>query len=183
MKKIRLDFFKNKNNLIVIVLIGVLLIIIGLPTGQKDSQDQEEKSVDVASENTSLEVYVSQQEARLEKILSKIQGAGEVKVMITAKASKELVVEKDLTTNSISTAESSGDGTKRQEELNTEESTLYNSSENPYVIKELEPIIQGVVVAAEGGGDSVVVDEITNAIQVLYDLPVHKIKVAKLNIK
>lgn len=183
MKKIKLDFFKNRNNLIVLILIGVLLVIISLPTGQKKKASAVDTAAVVSSESTTLEAYVSQQETRLEKILSKIQGAGQVRVMITAKASKELVVEKDLTTKNSSSAESSGDGNKIQEEVTTEESTLYNSGANPYVVKELEPVIQGVVVAAQGGGDSVIVDDITYAIQVLYDLPVHKIKVVKLNSK
>ena len=48
------------------------------------------------------------------------------------------------------------------------------------MIKELAPQIEGVVVAASGAGDEFVVDEITQAVSVLFNLPVHKIKVVKM---
>lgn len=35
--------------------------------------------------------------------------------------------------------------------------------------------------AAQGGGDETVVNEITYAVQVLFDVPVHKIKVVKMS--
>lgn len=35
--------------------------------------------------------------------------------------------------------------------------------------------------AAQGAGDETVVNEITYAVQVLFDVPVHKIKVVKMS--
>ena len=43
------------------------------------------------------------------------------------------------------------------------------------------PYRDGVLVAAQGGGDETVVNEITYAVQVLFDVPVHKIKVVKMS--
>ncbi len=34
--------------------------------------------------------------------------------------------------------------------------------------------------AAEGGGDETIANEITQAVQVLFDIPIHKIKVVKM---
>ena len=60
---------------------------------------------------------------------------------------------------------------------------VYSSSNggSPYVVKQIEPEIEGVLVAAQGGGDETVVNEITYAVQVLFDVPVHKIKVVKMS--
>ncbi len=49
--------------------------------------------------------------------------------------------------------------------------------------KELSPKVEGVVVIAEGGDKGVVVQNITEAVQALFGVDTHKIKVMKLNEK
>ena len=135
----------------------------------------------------SLEEYITLLEERLTGILSNISGAGKVQVMITARATREKVVEKDVTQSAsqVSESDSSG-GTRVTEESSYSETSLYTGaasgqdSGTPYVVKELVPDIEGVVVAAQGAGDEYVIDEITQAVSVLFDLPVHKIKVVKM---
>ena len=67
----------------------------------------------------------------------------------------------------------------------TGEETVYEKDENgnqvPYVVKELEPEIAGVLIVAEGGGDPVTVNNITEAVMSLFDIDAHKIKVMKMN--
>ncbi|MFR1159532.1 MAG: hypothetical protein ACLSD7_11495 [Coprococcus phoceensis] len=62
---------------------------------------------------------------------------------------------------------------------------MYNSTsggeQTPYVTKEVNPKVEGVVVIAEGGGNAVVIKNITEAIQALFDVDTHKIKVMKRN--
>ena len=48
------------------------------------------------------------------------------------------------------------------------------------IVKEMEPEIEGVLIAAQGGDQNQVAGEITQAVQVLFDIPVHKIKVVKM---
>jgi stage III sporulation protein AG len=56
------------------------------------------------------------------------------------------------------------------------------SGENlPYVIQELEPEVKGIAVIAEGGGDPEIIAEIIDAVQVLFNVPAHKVKVMKMN--
>ncbi len=134
-----------------------------------------------------LEEYVALLEERLTDILSNVSGAGKVQVMITARATREKVVEKDVTQSSARVSESdSNGGTRVTDESSYSETSLYTGSTSgqgsgePYVVKELVPEIEGVVVAAQGAGDEYVIDEITQAVSVLFDLPVHKIKVVKM---
>lgn len=143
-----------------------------------------------------LEQYVAAQEERLRSLLSKIKGAGDVDVMITARATREKVVEKDVTRNSsnVSETDSSG-GSRTTSESAYGETTLYAGGGNassgttagssdsgmPYVVKELVPEIEGVVVAASGADDEYIIDEITQSVSVLFNLPVHKIKVVKMD--
>ena len=55
-----------------------------------------------------------------------------------------------------------------------------SGEELPYVIKELEPEVEGVVVIAEGSKSGTVDLDIVEAVQALFDLPAHKIKVLKM---
>lgn len=45
--------------------------------------------------------------------------------------------------------------------------------------KELRPEISGIVISAEGGGSAVVRAEVSEAMEALFGLPQHKIKVLK----
>lgn len=49
------------------------------------------------------------------------------------------------------------------------------------MVKQIEPEIEGCAGGSTGGGDETVVNEITYAVQVLFDVPVHKIKVVKMS--
>ena len=52
-----------------------------------------------------------------------------------------------------------------------------------FVKKVIYPKIEGVVVCAQGGGNATVNKNITEAIQVLFGIDVHKIKVIKMSSK
>lgn len=168
----------DKKQVGVIFLVGVLLIIIAMPTTDTSSVEsgniQEETTIDsvIALDE---DAYKEGLEESLADILSNVEGVGEVQVMITLKTGTEKVVEKDITLS-----ESSGETTS---ELNQEEATIYaeeDGNQVPYVTQEIYPEIEGVVVAATGGGSAVVVQNITEAVQALFDVDTHKIKIMKL---
>ena len=69
-------------------------------------------------------------------------------------------------------------------DLSDEETTVYQNSQegdNPYVKKVLAPKVKGVVVCAQGGGNAAIMKNITEAIQALFGIDVHKIKVIKMS--
>lgn len=194
LQEIKLNF-KNmkKDNFIIVLLVGVLLIVIALPTADRSSKEgKENEKVPSVSETTSKQndtqtlTYVEEQEKRLETILSRVQGVGEVNVMITLKSSKELIVEKDTPATSSTTQEEDAEGgTRKTTDKSTTEATVYqqdnNGGSNPYVVKELEPEIEGIIVIAKGGDDPVVAKNISDAILALFRVEAHKIKVMKMN--
>ena len=71
----------KKNQWLILLLIGILLVVIAIPS----KSSSEEKSV-VDSKNWST----SETEQRLENILSQMQGIGEVHVMITYRQENEV---------------------------------------------------------------------------------------------
>ena len=198
LQEIKLNF-KNmkKDNFIIVLLVGVLLIVIALPTADRSSKEgKENEKVPSVSEPTSKQndtqtlTYLIaasiDEEKRLETILSRVQGVGEVNVMITLKSSKELIVEKDTPATSSTTQEEDAEGgTRKTTDKSTTEATVYqqdnNGGSNPYVVKELEPEIEGIIVIAKGGDDPVVAKNISDAILALFRVEAHKIKVMKMN--
>ncbi|MEI3220461.1 MAG: hypothetical protein V8S08_13640 [Lachnoclostridium sp.] len=49
------------------------------------------------------------------------------------------------------------------------------------MIKEISPEVEGVIVIAEGGDNPVVIQNISEAVQALFGVDTHKIKIMKLN--
>jgi len=130
--------------------------------------------------------YAQKLEQRLEDILSVMKGVGKVKVMVTLQATSEEIIEKDQPTERSITTENDGDGGKRNiNDMSSEETTVYitdgQGNQIPYVVKKLEPVVEGVTVVAQGGGNPVINKNITDIIQALFGIQPHKIIVVKMN--
>ncbi len=110
----------KKNQWIILLLVGILLVVISIPT---KPNTKTETSWGTSEKN---EINATETEQRLESILSQMQGIGEVHVMIT-----------------------------------------YQEKSN----------VEGVVVVAEGAGNGVIVQKITEVVRALFDVDSHKIKV------
>ena len=66
---------------------------------------------------------------------------------------------------------------------NSEGTTIFYDIEGvstPYILSETYPEVTGVVVIAEGSGTGTVDLDILNAVQVLFNLPAHKIRIMKM---
>lgn len=145
----------------------MLLVVIAIPAG-KHNVKKEKKSNHIESLEYTNATYQTSLETQLEQVLRKVEGVGDVTVMLTLKSSTEKIIEKDIS----------------QRENTREQTTVYeenNSGEqSPYVSKEITPEIAGVVVIAQGGGSAVTIQNITEAIQALFNVDTHKIKIMKL---
>lgn len=169
----------KKDKWLIVFLAGLLLVVITLPVSDtKSSQTQQVQKVQ-QTESTSEDAYTKALEARLENALANVKGVGNVKVMITLASSSEKVVEKD---REMSSDVQEGDGGGKN--TSSSETAVYangNGEETPYVKQELSPRIEGVLVIAEGGDNAVVIENITEAVQALFGVDTHKIKVMKHN--
>lgn len=176
----------RKDRLLIVFLAGLLLLVIALP-GENKEKDKEESSFlsgNEAEGSISEDVYISRLEKRLADILSQMEGAGEVSVMITLESSAEKVVEKDLESGDETVTESDSQGGSRvSQNRSRREEAVYdtegNSRQSPYISKELSPRVEGVVVIASGGDDALVVKNITEAVQALFGIDTHKIRIVK----
>ena len=82
----------KKDKWLIILLVGLLLVVIAMPVSDiKSDQTQDEQQMQKA-ENASEDTYTDALETRLEIALAKVEGVGNVKVMITLASSSEKVV-------------------------------------------------------------------------------------------
>lgn len=197
----------RRDNLLILVLLGVLLFIVALPVKKEDpaatdtgmeiteqynagiltSSGQQnvaqQDTVDVGTQAVtagSTEEYAVYLEEKLKKMLESIRGVGEVEVMITLESSEERIVEKDMTAERSQTEEQdSAGGTRTVSSSNTGYQTVYQegSQGSPFVVKTLTPKVEGVLVVAEGAGKGNMTSEITQIAQALFGVEAHKVKV------
>lgn len=182
----------RRDNLLILVLLGVLLFIIALPvkketpaTSAVDSMEQskdgnvvQDRIRTADTENT--EEYTAYLEEKLKKMLESIGELGEVEVMITLESSEERIVEKDMTVERSNTEEQdSAGGTRTISSSNTGYQTVYQEDDQgaPFIVKTLAPKVEGVLIVAEGAGKGNMANEITQIAQALFDVEAHKVKV------
>ena len=182
MQKIKEKKLKRSDWLI-LVLAGILILIIALPTDTKEKK-QAEKS-NISKENNTMEASKDEIERKLEDILEKIDGAGDVKVMITYQDSGTQVVEKDKNTseNSLEESDSTG-GVRSTKEQQLQESTVYEEADagnTPFVSKELLPKVEGILIVASGGDNQKVKQNISEAVLALFQVEAHRIKIVKMS--
>lgn len=192
----------KKDQLLIIILSGVLLMIIAWPV-KDDSEQLSAKEISVKADvhntigtdieestkvmddsNVAEEDYIALMEEKVEKILSSMDRVGKAEVVITLKSSGEKIVEKDIPITRSNTDEQDSQGGSRIiSSVDSGESTVYTTDSGkstPYVVKTTSPQVEGVLVVCEGAGEGSVSKNITDAIEVLFGIEPHKIKVVKM---
>lgn len=169
----------DKTKWLILGLSGILLLVVALPAepGDRAKTDAlfEPSTEDDAKQDSLIKNYKKQLAAELEQALAYMEGVGEVRVMITFQDSGEAVVEKDVT-------KSSGGQTDVRQNSQYQESTIYQETNGrePYISQQKLPAVEGILVIAQGGGDSKVKQEIKDAVMALFSIEMHKIKIVKM---
>ena len=127
--------------------------------------------------------YEEQLERRIQELLKHVDGVGKVDVMVVLKASAQKVIHTDGNTTYSLTEETDSSGNRRRSESREEARDTVQSSvggqNTPVIEKEICPEISGIIISASGGGSPSVCAEISGAMEALFGLPPHKIKVLK----
>lgn len=148
----------RKEQLVVILLVGVLLLIIAIPSKE---EKKEEEETDAQVREYKEDDWETEIQSRLQEVLTKVEGVGKTDVFITFEDTGEKVVEKDET-DTVFSKDSQGNQT-------------------PYLTSEKYPKISGVVIVAQGGDNPQVIRNIQEAVEALFQVEAHKIKVMKMN--
>ena len=178
--------FKDKNTWLILGIFGVLLLVIVMPVEKTEKKESGVTQMQTAVEDTAVKSGLESAddatealEKRLEETLSLIDGAGEVRVMITLKDTGEKVVEKDITRRTDTDAGGSQNTDQSQSSVYARE----GNTETPYISNELTPQVEGVLVVAQGGGNSLVKQNILQSVMALFPLEAHKITIVKMSMQ
>lgn len=178
---------KFKADIFMIFAIGVVLLVFGnsFMGGNKKADAGIKKTVPETSADNFGNTEEESLEKRLEIILSKVEGAGNVDVMITLTNGGEITVAEDLKQEKSITEETVTNGDKRSIDSDNHESKTVllensNGSTEPLVLKENKPKVEGIVIVSQGGDDIVVKDALSRAAQALLNVPAHKVEVLKM---
>lgn len=154
--------------------------LAGSPVGATSEDDLTVSSV---SSGSVTRTYEQQLETRVKNILKNVDGVGKVDVMIALYSSSEKVIRSDTNSSGALTEETDSTGGTRRSESSAYSTTTVmedsNGNSTPVIEKEVYPEISGIVISAEGGDDPKVRSEISTAMEALFGLPAHKIKVLK----
>lgn len=121
--------------------------------------------------------YSTMLENKFEHVLSKIDGVGEITVMVTLETSSTLILANSVDEKTNKTTS----GTNSSSYTTTVTDPIIidiNGTSSPLVISETLPKVKGVVVVAEGIKNNVAIKiNIINAVLALVDIPQNQIQV------
>jgi len=172
-KDIFSNLSKNKKNLVLIIcsaLAVILLVVSEFATNEKETSE-----LDVKTGISSTE-YIENQEEKLEELLQKIDGAGEVEVMITLESCYENVYLKDSTLKTQST----NDDFKEEQEENYIMAKTGSNTQSGVIIKVFEPVVKGVAVVATGGDNEKIKMAIIETVSAVFNINSTNISVEKM---
>ena len=184
----------NKNNFLILVLLGALLLVAAWPvekdktvkSSQWDSESATIKETEKTEEETVADSalqsfaadYESRMEERLRILLSGMEGVGQVQVMITFEDTGEWIVEKDDQEKiGGSTEVDSAGGSRNTSDVAKQQETVFVNGETPFVRQRILPRAEGAVICAEGGGNPQTARKIKSAVQALFGIEPQKIVV------
>ncbi|SMB98585.1 stage III sporulation protein AG [Thermanaeromonas toyohensis ToBE] len=122
-------------------------------------------------------------EVELQAILEQVEGAGKVKVSVSLSSTPLKQYATNTRATKRSTEEKDKGGATRVTTETNEDGQLVLArtsaiqGEEPVVVRESKPQIQGVIVVAEGGNDPLVRSRLTEAVQTLWGLAPHQVQV------
>lgn len=144
-------------------IIGILIAGVMLLMGSSSDIKTISKTENTSSVNINRE---------LEKILSKVEGAGRVKVLINYNQSGEKILAYDMESN-INEKESG-------KENNSKSEVVYDGNKMPVILKEYMPKVEGVIIVAQGGNIENVKKQLISGTVALLGIDEHKIEVLKM---
>ncbi len=183
---------KTIPNLIIIFCIGLALLLISdfysdIKPKETAEDAQSTQVADAALTGSDSEAaYVRNLENQLASILSKIENAGKVSVMLTLKGGVEIMPAKDASTaDRVTNEKDENGGTRTINEKTIEDKVVFVATQGgqtkPLIIKETNPEIRGVIVVAEGARDAKVKLRISEAVQTVLDIPAYRVTVYEKN--
>ena len=182
---------KTIENLVVFVII-LIITIIAINTvwkGDKNKNLKDETTLNKIISRTSdnsKEVSSSSDniEEKLENILSKIEGVGKVKVLITYSSTSMIVpLYNEDSEESLTEENDKEGGTRKITENRNRKDIIYQESSGekvPITQSVISPKMEGAIITAEGARNVEVKSNIIQAVEAVTGVSTHKIQVFEM---
>ena len=186
------DKKKIENLVFFIVILIITIVIINIIWNGNKTTNKQEDNPSSKQLATSTDEQIKQDttqttnlEEKLEAILSKIQGVGNVKVCSNYSESSEVVAMYNETSKVSDTEESdTSGGTRKIQETDSQKDIIYkeeNGEKTPITQKVVQPKIEGAIITAKGANDMTTKTNIIQAVEAATGLATHKIQVFEMN--
>lgn len=172
-------------NIVAFMAVAIIALIasnefFGYDTASKNNTSKPAEEILVQREDN-RRTEEEKVEQRLQKILEKIQGAGDVEVMITFEIGTEVIPAVNTVSSEDNTEEKdSSGGTRTITSRSVTENVVIaddSSGNKPIVLKEIKPQVKGVIVVAEGADDVQVKARLYEAVKTVLQIPGYKVQV------
>lgn len=162
------EIFGRYKYVLLMVLVGAVFLL--WPTTEETKKESGGESARTAEES---EFSLRETEERLSETLSKVQGAGDVTVMLTVRGGVRQILAED------EVSQLGEDGSSKVERSVVTLSGGSGAGEKTVVLQRLEPEFQGAVVVCEGGDNARVKLKLIEAVAALTGLGTDKITICK----
>lgn len=178
---------KKIENLVVLVLV-IIITVVAINYiwngNKKENEIVTEDSTKKLAENKEEDSKSDDLEMKLENILAKINGVGNVKVLVTYSQTSRVIpmYDEDSTQTTTEETDSSG-GTRITNEISSKKDIIYEEKEDgksPITQSVVSAKIEGAIVTAEGAQNAEVKTNIIQAVEAVTGLATYKIQVFEM---
>ena len=160
-----------------------LILLAGIVLMLWPSKSRQSEKTEIVSEPAAAQLpaesagdYRKRMETELAGILSQIDGAGQVRVMLTLRSgeSAQFQVNEETRTEN--------DGSKITADKRTETVMIARGSSynEPAVVRQIYPVFQGALIVSQGGDNAAVRYQLANAVSALLGIGTDQITVLKM---
>lgn len=181
------DKKKNIENLVVfLILLIITVVAINVICGEKDTKNTNTTGYKEIADNISNNCNISESneydlQNKLEDILSKMQGVGKVKVLVTYSQTSSIIpMYNESGTTTITEETDSNGGTRKQESADTNKEVVKNADNQAITQTVTLPKIEGTIIIAEGGGNVTTKTNIIQAVSAVTGLASYKVQVFEM---
>ena len=186
------DKKKIENLVFFVVILIITIVVINIIWNGNKNKDNKENNLDnkqLASTNQGKITDENLQstdnlEEKLENILSKIQGVGDVDVCINYSESSELIAMYNENSKVSNTEETdTSGGIRKIQETDSQKDIVYreeNGEKIPITKKVVQPKIEGAIITAQGASNATIKTNIIQAVEAVTGLATHKIQVFEM---
>lgn len=156
------EYVKKYKYAVLVLVIGLVLMV--LPN--RTAREKQENSVDIAAER------IVDIELRLGEILSQVEGAGDVEVLLTQSRGERVLYQTDTS--------QSGNGDSSSHSYDTVLVTDSNKNESGLIVQTESPVYQGAIILSQGANTPAIKLALVDAVSKATGLGANQITVLKM---